>query len=168
MHTICMRQYSLFLVFYLLYKLSSLHGAPQKKWGKKQPPPPKKKKKKKKHKPPKKKKKNKNPKKKKLSGGHNFTKKQSISKLRDAFCSSRQGLSHDMLRSQFWWGKESHSARGSTHYFLIVFLYLQWKTSNGYSANSTVSPCNSSIICCHSNLSLTPPLSCSPSLYAMK
>ncbi len=34
-------------------------------------------------------------------GGHDFTKKLSISKLRDAFCSSRQGLSHDMLRSQF-------------------------------------------------------------------
>ena len=30
----------------------------------------------------------------------------SISKLRDTFCSSRQSLSHDMLRSQFWEGQK--------------------------------------------------------------
>ena len=40
-------------------------------------------------------------------GSHNFTKKQSISQLRYAFCSSRQGLSHDMLRSKFWRSKSA-------------------------------------------------------------
>ncbi len=81
-----------------------------------------------------------------------------------------QGLSLGMLRSKFWWGIKSHSACDATHCFcfLIVFLYLQCKTSNRSSWYFPVSSCNSSVICCHSNVSLTPPLSCSPSLYAMK
>ena len=41
-----------------------------------------------------------------ISGGHNFTKKQSMSKLRYAICSSRQGLSH---------GAQITVLRGTSH-----------------------------------------------------
>ena len=56
-----------------------------------------------------------------LSGSHNFTKKQSISKLRDAFCSSRQGLSHDMLRSKFWKGQKLSIRQKTMGHSLVYF-----------------------------------------------